>query len=118
MLKAWVPLKKVSFVKSLIDSSTESHSVVEVEDVGEDDSEVPTLQNNPKIIKPYELLVNMYSPLRYNEVDPTFLLFIIFPFFFGFFSVDICHGIILVILGVVLLREWVKLMKLWGILVK
>jgi V/A-type H+-transporting ATPase subunit I len=109
MLKAWIPLKKVDAVKSLIDSSTDGNSVVEVEDVGEDDSEVPVLQNNPKIVKPYEFLVGMYSSVRYNEIDPTFLVFLMFPFFFGFCLTEAGYAPILIIIGIVLVKGMGKI---------
>jgi V/A-type H+-transporting ATPase subunit I len=109
MLEAWVPLKQVDTVKNLIDTSTEGHYVVEVNDVGEDDSQVPVLQNNPKIVKPYEFLVGMYSPVKYREIDPTVLVFALFPFFFGYCLTDAFYGIILVILGSVLYRGMGKI---------
>jgi V/A-type H+-transporting ATPase subunit I len=117
MLKAWIPLKKVDAVKSLIDSSTEGHSIIEVEDVGEDDTEVPVFQNNPKIVKPYEFLVGMYSSIKYNAIDPTFFVFLMFPFFFGYCLTDAGYGIIIVILGIVILRGIAKVnetMKYFG----
>lgn len=101
MLEAWVPLKQVDESKNIIDAVCEGHAVVDVEDVGDDDIDVPVLQNNPRYAKPYELLTNMYSPLRYNEVDPTILLAIVFPFFFGFCLTDAFYGIILVIIGII-----------------
>ncbi|KZX15884.1 V-type ATP synthase subunit I [Methanobrevibacter cuticularis] len=104
MLEAWVPLKKVNEAQDIIESSSDGHSVVEVEDVGEDDLEVPVLQDNPKLVKPYEFLVNMYAPLRYNEVDPTILVFLIFPFFFGFCLTESVYGLVFAIIGVVLYR--------------
>ncbi|MGL6297885.1 MAG: V-type ATP synthase subunit I [Methanobacteriaceae archaeon] len=101
MLEAWVPLKQVNEAKAIIDAVCEGHAVVDVEDVGEDDVDVPVLQSNPRYAKPYELLTNMYSPLRYNEVDPTILVAIVFPFFFGFCLTDAFYGIILVIIGII-----------------
>ncbi|MDR2874097.1 MAG: V-type ATP synthase subunit I [Methanobrevibacter sp.] len=114
LLEAWVPVKKMDTVKSLVDSSTEGYSVVEVEDVGEDDSEVPVLQDNPKIAKPYEFLVGMYSNVRYNAIDPTLLVFIMFPFFFGYCLTDAFYGIMLVILGVILIRGMGKINETMG----
>lgn len=117
MLEVWVPLKQVEEAKAIIDSVCKGHAVVDVEDVGEDDFDVPVLQNNPRYAKPYELLTNMYSPLRYNEVDPTILVAIVFPFFFGFCLTDAFYGIILVSIGIIAYRGMGKIndtMKSFG----
>lgn len=114
MLEAWVPLKDVEEVKNLVDSSTEGHSVVEVEDVDKDDSKVPILHDNPKIVKPYEFLVDMYSPVRYGAIDPSFLVFLMFPFFFGYCLTDSFYGLMLVVLGIVLIKGMGKVNETMG----
>ncbi|MDR3291940.1 MAG: V-type ATP synthase subunit I [Methanobrevibacter sp.] len=114
MLEAWLPLKDVDKAKNLIELSTEGHSVVEIEDIGEDDSETPVLHNNPKIVKPYEFLVDMYSPVKYREIDPSVLVFIMFPFFFGFCLTDAFYGLMLVVLGIVLIKGMGKVNETMG----
>ncbi|MGB8233433.1 MAG: V-type ATP synthase subunit I, partial [Methanobacterium sp.] len=44
----------------------------------------------------------MYSPPDYREVDPTILMAIIFPFFFGYCLTDAGYGLIDAIIGLVL----------------
>jgi len=103
-LEAWVPLKDVEKVTSLIDRESEGHFEVEVEDIGEDDSDVPVLQNNIGYAKPYEFIIALYAPLKYREVDPTILMAIFFPFMFGFCLTDAFYGILVLILGIILVR--------------
>ncbi|MDR3222916.1 MAG: V-type ATP synthase subunit I [Methanobrevibacter sp.] len=114
MLEAWLPLKDVDKVKNLVELSTEGHNVVEIENIGEDDSETPILHNNPKIVKPYEFLVDMYSPVKYGEIDPSVLVFIMFPFFFGYCLTDSFYGLMLVILGIVLIKGMGKVNETMG----
>lgn len=112
MLEAWVPAKDVEKVEKLVETSSDGHCVFEVLDVeGTDDENVPVLQNNPRYAKPYEFLVDMYSPVRYNEIDPTIFVAIMFPFFFGFCLTDAIYGVIVSLLGVVLLRGMGKVKK-------
>lgn len=112
MLEAWVPAKDVEKVEKLVETSSEGHCVFEVLDVeGTDDENVPVLQNNPRYAKPYEFLVDMYSPVRYNEIDPTIFVAIMFPFFFGFCLTDAVYGVIVSLLGVVLLLGMGKVKK-------
>ncbi|EKC51190.1 ATPase, V0/A0 complex, 116-kDa subunit, partial [human gut metagenome] len=68
-------------------------------------------------VKPYEVLVDMYSPVRYNAIDPTFFVAVVFPFLFGYCLTDAFYGAIVAIIGVVLVRGMGKLndtMKSFG----
>lgn len=105
-LEAWVPLNDVEKVEQLMEKSTDGHYVMEVIDVEDDydDEDVPILQTNPGYAKPYEFLVGMYSPVRYHEIDPTILVAIMFPFFFGYCLTDAFYGIIVSLVGIVLIR--------------
>lgn len=111
MLEAWVPEKNVDEVEQLVEESSDGCCVFEVIDIEDtkDDENVPVLQNNPRYAKPYEFLVGMYSPVRYNEIDPTIFVAIMFPFFFGFCLTDSVYGIIVALIGVVLLRGMGKI---------
>lgn len=118
MFEAWVSEKQETKVLETIEKSTDGHSVVESE-VPENENEVPVLQDNPRFAKPYETFVQMYSPLKYNEMDPTMLMAIVFPFFFGFCLTDAGYGIIDALLGYVLYRGLGKVnpfMKNFGII--
>lgn len=64
----------------------------------------PTFYNNPKIVKPFEFLMQLVNPPKYYEVDPSPLLAIFFPLFFGIMVGDIGYG--LVILGFALLMKF------------
>lgn len=112
MLEAWVPASDVEKVEKLVESSSDGHCAFEIIDIeGTDDEDVPVLQKNPRYAKPYEFLVDMYSPVRYNEIDPTIFVAIMFPFFFGFCLTDAVYGAIVSVIGVVLLRGMGKTKK-------
>ena len=112
VLEAWVPVKDTEKVEQLVEKSSEGHCTFELIEVeGTDDEEVPVLQQNGWYSKPFEFLVDMYSPVRYNEIDPTLFLAITFPFFFGFCLTDAGYGLLVSIIGVVLLRGLGKVNK-------
>ena len=84
MLEAWVPVNDTEKVEQLVEKSSEGHCAFELIEVeGTDDEDVPILQQNGWYAKPFEYLVDMYSPVRYNEIDPTIFVAIMFPIFFG-----------------------------------
>ena len=53
----------------------------------------------------------MYSPPRYKETDPTILMAIVFPFFFGFCLTDAGYGIADALIGLVLVLGLGKVNK-------
>ncbi|WP_455448934.1 V-type ATP synthase subunit I [Natrinema thermotolerans] len=61
--------------------------------------EPPTVQNNPGVAKPFELLVQAVNRPKYSELDPTIFLFLTFPAFFGFMIGDVGYGIMYVAIG-------------------
>ena len=62
----------------------------------------PVQLRNPSFMAPYEFLVRLISTPKYDEIDPTPLLFITFPIFFGLMLGDIAYGLMLVVGGYVL----------------
>lgn len=103
MLEAWVKEKDLDKALELIKTSTEEHSIVDVNKPdGEDD--VPIHLENPRFAKPFEFMIKMYSPPQYTEIDPTIFFAIIFPFFFGFCLTDGFYGILDAIVGYILFR--------------
>ena len=102
MLEAWVPLKEADRAIEVVEESSEGHCVTELEEPNPE--EVPVLLDNPRFAKPYENFVEMYSPLKYNEIDPTIFMAFVFPFFFGFCLTDAGYGILDALIGFILYR--------------
>ncbi|WP_409199759.1 V-type ATP synthase subunit I [Methanobrevibacter sp. DSM 116169] len=102
MLEAWIPLNDIDKFKEMVEKTTQGYCIFDVEDVGDDDEEVPVLQKNIRYAKPYELLVQMYAPVRYNSIDPTIFVALMFPFLFGFCLTDAVYGSIVSLIGVIL----------------
>ncbi|MFC7047130.1 V-type ATP synthase subunit I [Halobacteriaceae archaeon GCM10025711] len=59
----------------------------------------PVVQDNPKPVKPFELLVETINRPRYFEIDPTVVLFLTFPVFYGFMIGDLGYGILYTAIG-------------------
>ncbi|MCX8006837.1 MAG: V-type ATP synthase subunit I [Coriobacteriia bacterium] len=60
------------------------------------DEEPPVELDNPRLLKPFELLTDLYGRPRYRDIDPTPL---IAPFFLLFFSIcigDVGYGLMLI----------------------
>ncbi len=63
------------------------------------DESPPIVQDNPAGTRPFEVLVNAVGRPKYSEFDPTLLVFLTFPLFFGFMIGDVGYGLIYVALG-------------------
>lgn len=109
VLEAYVPKPKVDKAIEVLDKTTEGNYVYELEDIQDRDEDVPILQKNNSYAKPYETLVQMYGPVKYNAIDPTIFVAITFPFFFGFCLTDGGYGIIVTLLGYILYKGMGKM---------
>jgi len=63
------------------------------------DDSPPVIQKNSKMVGPFEVLVKAVNRPKYSELDPTLLVFMTFPFFFGFMIGDMGYGVLYVALG-------------------
>ncbi len=72
------------------------------------ESEPPVVQDNPTSIQPFELMVKAVNRPKYSEFDPTFILFLTFPVFFGFMIGDVGYGILYMAIGYVLYQGRIR----------
>ena len=71
-------------------------------------AEPPVLLRNAKPLRPFEMLVTLFSTPNYHEIDPTFIVALTFPIFFGLMVGDAGYGIAWLGLGLWLLRKVAK----------
>lgn len=73
----------------------------------------PTKIKNLRIFAPFEEFVRMYGVPKYNEIDPTMFLGIIYTLLFGIMFGDVGHGTVLFLIGLTM-----TLLKKGGFLAK
>lgn len=95
-VEAWVPSRDVNRLKNGINMIKSIIIRFKKPKKGE---EPPVMLKNPIIIRPFERIVKLYSIPKYNEIDPTFLLALIFPLFFAICLTDAGYGLILLTLS-------------------
>ena len=66
----------------------------------------PTRLHNREPVKSFEFLIDLFSVPAYREIDPTWLMAICFPLFFGFIIGDCGYGLALTALGLYLRRRF------------
>ena len=93
LIKGWIPQKNAETMKEKIDKNSKGNVIVKLEKPGKHDK-VPTVYNHPKVVEPFEAFMDLYSLPKYKEIDPTFFMFLTFPFFFGMMLGDVVYGFI------------------------
>ncbi len=73
----------------------------------------PSKLKNPRLLKPFEMFVEMYGLPAYNEMDPTFFVALTYTLMFGIMFGDVGQGLCLVVGGFLLYR--IKGIRLAGI---
>jgi V/A-type H+-transporting ATPase subunit I len=104
ILEGWVPAKSVDIVKDEVLKISEGYSVVEVTDPNPVPEDIPVHLENPRFIKHFQLLTELFARPKYNEIDPTFLLAPVFMLFFGIMLTDAVYGVMMTAVGLLLLR--------------
>ena len=64
--------------------------------------DVPSAFENPRILKPFQAFVEMYSIPKYGHIEPTVIIAPLFVAYFGLTLGDAGYGIIMTILGYLL----------------
>lgn len=85
LTRFWLPAKDAANVQKKIEAISPDIALF-LNDPAEDE-EPPTLLENGNLVRPFNILTELYSPPKYKGIDPTPLLA---PFFFIFFGM--CLG--------------------------
>lgn len=104
-VKGFVPQKKFSMLTETVTKGMDGKVLVLQDEAQPDylDHEVkaPSKFANSRFVKPFEEITKLYGMPNYNEVDPTPLLAITFPFLFGLMFGDLGHGLVLFLGGLI-----------------
>jgi V/A-type H+-transporting ATPase subunit I len=61
--------------------------------------DIPVALKHPSFLRPFQMLVTTYGRPRYNEIDPTWIMAVMFPLLFGAMFGDVGQGLVLAVLG-------------------
>lgn len=78
------------------------------EDAAEEDNPPIRLKNN-RFVKMFESLTGMYGMPNYSEYDPTPIVSIFFLLFFAMCMGDAGYGLILILFGIAVKKEWINI---------
>lgn len=101
-INGWVPTKNVKHLIEDLETHLSSEVYVEYHLVKEE--EAPIKLENNTVVEPFEALLKLYTLPKYHEIDPSTIMFLSFPIFFGFMLGDIGYGLTTLILFALLRR--------------
>ncbi|PSG99306.1 MAG: hypothetical protein BRC29_04230 [Nanohaloarchaea archaeon SW_7_43_1] len=87
--KGWVPTENYGKLEERLAQVTEGKIHIQQEK----GDEPPVKHNNPGPVKHFEDLTDLVSVPSYNELDPSFVILLTFPLFFGFMIGDAGYGL-------------------------
>lgn len=107
LLQGWLETESFNafedFVGNLIGKENLYLEIEEPTDI-EINEEIPTKLKNHVLVKPFEMLTEMYSLPKYHEVDPTPWFMPFYFVFFGMMVADAGYGALMLIATTVALR--------------
>jgi V/A-type H+-transporting ATPase subunit I len=99
LLAGWAPEDRVPQLEKKIGEKFGDQIILEKLELSEEDiHRAPVLLKNNRIFRPFQLLLGIFRPPRYDRIDPTPLVAIFYPLFFGLIIGDIGYGIVLLAL--------------------
>ncbi|MDP3564211.1 MAG: V-type ATP synthase subunit I [Methanoregula sp.] len=93
--EGWVPSENVEAITDGLVKATGGKIYVTVLPIDFEHDNIPVEYNNPSFAKPTQVLMDVYSRPKYTELDPTLMVSIVFPLFFGLILGDVGYGLIL-----------------------
>ncbi len=99
----WVLEKDIEEFKKIINNYP--YIIYDIKEPDEND-QPPVELKNKKIVEPYELLTELYSLPKYEEIDPTPLMAPVFPILFGICLGDAGYGFLVFIVSLILIKKF------------
>ncbi|MCM1986372.1 V-type ATP synthase subunit I [Methanococcoides seepicolus] len=100
IMDGWIPDDQFATLERTIESATNGRAFVSKQRITNADTDIiPIEYDNPKITQPFQEIMDLYARPKYKEIDPTSLIFISFPLFYGMILGDIGYALILLALA-------------------
>lgn len=107
VIMGWIPARHLPATRAALQESFCGRVVIRELGVTEGDMKrAPVWYDNPTWVRPFELVMNLVAVPKYREIDPSPILAIFFPLFFGIMVGDIGYGLIILALGLVVRKKF------------
>lgn len=100
LLRGWIAEKNQPLVAEMVQESFANEIYYSFEEPTADEiaaNQVPTKLKNASFIQPFEMLTEMYSLPKYDEIDPTPWMTPFYYVFFGMMVADLGYGALMAV---------------------
>ncbi|MBI4470343.1 MAG: hypothetical protein HY650_13575 [Acidobacteria bacterium] len=107
VMEGWVPRNKVSALGETLAREVGQELLVKEMALTRGEREkAPVAFVNPRPLKPFEMLVRLSGLPRYSGFDPTPVIAVFLPLFFGIILGDVGYGLILLVVAIDVRRRY------------
>ncbi len=103
VIRGYIPKKKIEEAGRMIEKVSKGLSIFKWREAKGDN--IPIVYNNPKILRPFQAFIDMYSTPKYGHIEPTVIIAPLFVIYFGLTLGDAGYGLIMAILGYLLWKR-------------
>ena len=114
VIQGYIPAKMEKQFKKVTE---EWMSVVEKIDDPKLAAQAPVLFQNPRFAKTFEVITESQGIPKHGEMDPTPMIAIMWPIFYGLMFADVGHGLLLMGLGLLFKLKGQGNLARWGMLI-
>jgi len=114
VIQGFIPEK---MEKKFTDSTKQWMSVVEDITDPKLKEEIPTLFDNKRFVKTFEVITKSQGIPKAGEPDPTPMIALMWPIFYGLMFADMGHGLLLMALGLLFKFKGQGELSKWGMLI-
>jgi V/A-type H+-transporting ATPase subunit I len=96
VVTGWVPVAGVAALRDQVKDKFGDKIVIDQVEIRDDEmDETPVVLSNPGFMRPFESLLSISGQPKYGTIDPTWMVFIFYPLFFGMIVGDVGYGLVL-----------------------
>lgn len=107
VIQGWTPTNRVDTLRKTIAEEFAGRVDLNSVEHGEGGRDaIPTLLDNPKLFKPFEVVLKIFKPPAYGTVDPTIMVALSFILFYGFIVGDFVYGLVIILFAKWLGAKW------------
>ena len=109
VLTGWTPEREVTRTQNRLSEQVGEQILVQAIPLTTADyADAPVVLENVTVVRPFQSLVRLLNLPQYNSLDPTPLMSLFLPIFFGIILGDIGYGILLLLLCLYGLRRFAQ----------
>jgi V/A-type H+-transporting ATPase subunit I len=110
VIMGWIPSKHLRKTREALADISGGRVVIHELGVTEGDMKrAPVWYDNPSWVKPFEFIMKLAPTPKYREVDPSPVLAIFFPLFFGLMVGDIGYGLVILAFAFLIRKKFASI---------